>query len=321
MQLNLPIFDKLKNSQNILISGAGGGFDVFAGLPLYFTLREAGKTVHLANFSFTEPQFASLISDTHPLIAGLLIGTKGNIKFEIPYYPEGYLAEWFRTVQNENVTVWMMYRPGAAPLRIAYETLIKHLGIDALILIDGGVDSIMHGDEAQPGTIVEDSITLAAVELLDIPLKLHACLGFGTEYEESVCHHHALENIAQLAKQGGFLGACALTPQMVCFQRYESACRFAWEHPNREKSHISTRVIPAVHGEFGDFRMYDDVRGGALISPLMSLYWFFDANTVIANNQFVRALRNTEDTIEAFSVVREMIRQNPKIRPARKIPY
>jgi hypothetical protein len=31
MKLNLPILDQLADSQNILISGAGGGFDV---LPL-----------------------------------------------------------------------------------------------------------------------------------------------------------------------------------------------------------------------------------------------------------------------------------------------
>lgn len=54
MRLNLPILDQLQSSQNILIAGAGGGFDVFAGLPIYFTLREQGKTVHLANFSFAD---------------------------------------------------------------------------------------------------------------------------------------------------------------------------------------------------------------------------------------------------------------------------
>ena len=40
MRLNIPILDQLADSQHILIAGAGGGFDVFSGLPLYFTLRE-----------------------------------------------------------------------------------------------------------------------------------------------------------------------------------------------------------------------------------------------------------------------------------------
>ena len=55
MQLNLPILHLLEKSQSILIAGAGGGFDVFAGLPLYFALRDLGKNVHLANYSFTDP--------------------------------------------------------------------------------------------------------------------------------------------------------------------------------------------------------------------------------------------------------------------------
>ena len=61
MQLNLPIMDQLAGSQNVLIAGMGGGFDVFIGLPLYFTLRSMGKQVHLANYSFVDPHLATLL--------------------------------------------------------------------------------------------------------------------------------------------------------------------------------------------------------------------------------------------------------------------
>ena len=40
----------------------------------------------------------------------------------------------------------------------AYEKLIDHLDIDALILVDGGVDSIMRGDEEIPLTNKEFSL-------------------------------------------------------------------------------------------------------------------------------------------------------------------
>ena len=55
--MKIPLFTELEGAQNILIVGAGGGFDVFCGLPLYFWLRNAGKTVHLANLSFSELGF------------------------------------------------------------------------------------------------------------------------------------------------------------------------------------------------------------------------------------------------------------------------
>lgn len=49
--MKIPFFNELDKAQNILIAGAGGGYDVFCGLPLYFWLKMAGKTVHLANLS------------------------------------------------------------------------------------------------------------------------------------------------------------------------------------------------------------------------------------------------------------------------------
>ncbi|HNM51623.1 MAG TPA: hypothetical protein PKN86_18035, partial [Candidatus Obscuribacter sp.] len=51
--LEPPFLKQLKECKNVLIVGAGGGFDVFTGLPLFFALREAGISVHLANLSFS----------------------------------------------------------------------------------------------------------------------------------------------------------------------------------------------------------------------------------------------------------------------------
>lgn len=56
---------------------------------------------------------------------------------------------------------------------------MKHLGIDGIILIDGGVDSLMRGDEPEPGTMFEDSLSLLAVsDQKNIRVRLIACLGF-----------------------------------------------------------------------------------------------------------------------------------------------
>jgi len=37
--MKLPFFNELEPAQNILIAGAGGGFDVFCGLPFYCWLK------------------------------------------------------------------------------------------------------------------------------------------------------------------------------------------------------------------------------------------------------------------------------------------
>ncbi len=321
MQLNLPILDQLADSKNILIAGIGGGFDVFIGLPLYFTLQTLGKTVHLANYSFSEFDLLHMVCTPEVLIDGQLIGARSPVHPPLLYFPEGYLAQWFSEVRGENVTVWMFAKTGALPLAESYAKLVKHLGIDALILVDGGVDSIMHGDESGAGTVVEDSISLTAVSAIDVPVKIQVCLGFGTEVEEQVCHHHALQNIAELARAGAFLGSCALIQQMEAFQLFEAAARYTFEQPNHPRSHISTRIIPAVNGEFGDYHMYPDSRDvHVLISPLMSLYWFFDANAVIERNLLIELLRDTFSTREAFWRVQNFLKTR-SLRPRKSIPY
>lgn len=49
----IPLFDRLRDARSVLVTGAGGGFDIYAGLPLAFAPSAEGKNVHLANLSFT----------------------------------------------------------------------------------------------------------------------------------------------------------------------------------------------------------------------------------------------------------------------------
>ena len=49
----IPFFETIADAKTILLAGAGDGFDIFSGLPLYFGLRSMGKTVHHANLSFS----------------------------------------------------------------------------------------------------------------------------------------------------------------------------------------------------------------------------------------------------------------------------
>lgn len=327
MKLNLPFLDQLKDSQSILIAGAGGGFDVFSGLPIYFTLKEMGKTVHLANYSFVFTDLVAMACKVEVLLPDQLVGATARIPNDLhmEYYPEGYLSKWFKEVHQQDITIWMMPNLGALPLTEAYAMLTSHLQIDALILVDGGVDSIMRGDEEGAGTLIEDAISLAAVENLPIPTKILACIGFGTEVEEQVCHYNALQNIAALTQAGGFLGGCALTPQMPAFQQFEAACRYVWEQPRHKKSHITTRIIPAANGEFGNHQMYpgEGFLGPEvpiLISPLMSLYWFFDVATVIERSQVIKLIRGSMTKREAFIGYARM-GQFTIQRPRRSLPY
>jgi hypothetical protein len=54
-QLVLP--SALPKAERVLVAGAGGGDDVYAGLPLYFALRRAGEQAFLANLTHLRSAF------------------------------------------------------------------------------------------------------------------------------------------------------------------------------------------------------------------------------------------------------------------------
>jgi len=108
---------------------------------------------------------------------------------------------------------------------------------------------------------------------------------------------------------------------MECFQLFEAAARYVWEQPEHPKSHISTRIIPAVHGESGNYHMYDEYEKTTIfVSPLMNLYWFFDANTVIRRSLIIETLKTTYNFREAFLKIATLERDFVA-RPRRSIPY
>ena len=199
MQINLPNIPQFINKKNILLGGMGGGFDIFCGLPLYFELRDRELTVHLANISFSDIE--NLRSGER--LSESLVGVQYDISGPATYFPELYLTQWYRERLDQRITVWCFHKTGAAPLLENYRLLTNRLAIDAIILIDGGVDSLLRGDEEETGTLIEDSISLYAVnELSHLSPRIIVCLGFGSERD--VAYTQILENIAGLTKAGGF---------------------------------------------------------------------------------------------------------------------
>jgi Protein of unknown function (DUF1152) len=63
-------------------------------------------------------------------------------------------------------TVYAFEKVGVRPLRDAYGHLVRELGVGAVLLLDGGTDILLRGDEAGLGTPEEDILSLAAVARL-----------------------------------------------------------------------------------------------------------------------------------------------------------
>jgi hypothetical protein len=74
-------------------------------------------------------------------------------------------------------------------------------------------------------------------------------------------------------------------------------------------------------GEFENYHMYDEHRRTTVfISPLMSLYWFFDAQKVVRLSKIADALRSTQTFREAIAITMNMMGERIS-RPCKKIPY
>ena len=101
MQLSpLPFSAALADAKTVLLAGCGGGYDIFGGLPLYFALQNAGKTVHLANLSFT-----TIYATNGQRIGEALVKVTHTTTGSTRYFPESHLCLWFH-MRGEEIPVY-----------------------------------------------------------------------------------------------------------------------------------------------------------------------------------------------------------------------
>jgi hypothetical protein len=314
--MKLPFFNELEKAQNILIAGAGGGFDIFCGLPIYFWLKKAGKTVHLANLSFTELGFCDGKRPV-PSLVRVLANTGGSRD----YFPEVHLANWLTNRFGET-PVYAIERTGARPVLEAYEWMTQTLRPDTVILLDGGADSLMRGDEVGLGTPQEDMVSLFAANMVSgIERKFLVCLGFGIDTHHGVCHAHFLENAAALIEDGGYLGVWSLMSEMEEFQLYREAVEFVSARMPHRESIVNSSIISAVNGWFGNQHTSKRTEGSELfINPLMALYWAFRLEHVARRNLYLDQIADTKSYGELSLVIEKFRATSSKTRAWRDIP-
>lgn len=295
----LPAIEKLNKSRNVLIAGAGGGFDVFSGLPLFFALERQGKKVHLANWTFSDidaaPKSPERLSD---FLVAVSADSKGSY-----YFPEKHLCQWFRQ-RGKNQTIYCFEPCGTQQLKRSYELLVKNLNIDTIVVVDGGTDSLLRGDEEDLGTPHEDMTTIAAVDQLSVETKILACLGFGIDAHHGVCHAHVLSMIAEQTRSGGFLGSISLLKTMEEVSLFIKASNAVARSMPEVSSIVVSSILSALDGQFGDYHATARTEGSELfINPLMCIYWFFEISSLSKSIIYMDALRRAEDLVESRTII------------------
>ena len=311
-----PLFARLRPARRVLIAGAGGGFDVYAGIPLAVALRAQGKEVHLANLAFSDLNRLDLDDWLFPGVARVRPGSAGDDA----YFPERTLARWLGE-QGWEAVVHAFPRVGVRPVREAYQNLVAHLGVDAVVLVDGGTDILLRGDEAGLGTPEEDMTSLAAVAVLEDADRLVVSLGFGIDAFHGVCHAHVLENLAALDRDGGYLGALSIPSASPEARAYLDAVAHAQRTTPDRPSIVQGQIAAALRGEFGNVQFTSRTADSELfVNPLMGVYFTVDLALLAAGVGYLEQLADTNTSTEVAQVIEEH-RDRTRRRPRRAIPH
>lgn len=315
--MQIPFFTELNKGQRFLIVGAGGGYDITHGVPLYLYLTKVlGKDAVLANFSFS----MLARSGAKQVFDGVYQVTRQA--GELDYFPEKNICQWFWDSAQQDINIYALdYEMGVQPLRAAYNYLIEQYQIDTLLLVDGGTDSIIFGDEKGLGTIVEDANSMVAAVGSNALNKYIAAIGFGIDHFHGVNHYNFLENVATLIEHNGYLGAFSLTKEMHEGHQYLALVDYLNKCTNRP-SIVANSVADALKGRFGDVHHSDRTEGCELfINPLMPLYWTFHLKAVIDQMAFAQALENTLSINDVITCIQKhKVYRNGKCRHSQAIP-
>lgn len=297
--------DLVGDARRVLVAGAGGGYDVLGAVPLVHDLEADGREVHLASLSFT--YLNGLDRARQVADVGCLYEVGGDAAVERGYCPEAWLA------RHLGRPIWCFDKTGVRLLANAYRWLARELAIDCVVLVDGGIDLVLRGDETSLGTPAEDLASLAAVSELDVPARV-ACLGLGAELRDGIPHEQVFARIAELARDGAYLGAHALVAGSERGRRYREAMAYVTGHqPGLKHSHVHKVVLAAMTGEYGE------VAPHVWLSALLPMHWWFDLRAVARTHLFLDDLRATTSIWEVSARV-EAARKGIAIRERTAIP-
>jgi hypothetical protein len=297
------MFDRVAFGKRVLLAGCGGGYDVRGAVPLWHALR-ADHEVHFASLSLSYLNGLDARQDTE--VPNLYEVTE-HAATQDAYCPEAHLAKFV------GQPIWCFDKTGVRPLARAYRALIERLRIDHIMLVDGGIDAMLRGDELSLGTPSEDLASLAATTMQGFPVTL-ACVGMTSELRDGIAHAHVFERIAELTREGAYLGASALTTGDPATDAYVAAVEHVFAgQAGQKRSHVHKVIVSAIRGEFGPTAPH------VWLSPLLNMFWFFDAHTVARTHKFLDLLAATDSVWEVTARI-EGARKSLRIRDHSPIP-
>lgn len=208
----------LVRDTHALVIGVGGGGDVVGALATARYLEFCGLRFTLGGLPWER-----FVYDPSPGPRGLL-----EVRNVRVFHPYAWMANGnthsqvgVRFTETEMAALYgkevlhIDINGGTAGALAGLEAAIAALGIDLVVGVDVGGDSLAYGDEKGLRSPLADAVMLAAfveLEKKGIPV-IWGVFGYGSDGELTT--DEIERALAQVAQAGGMLGATALTPQIV----------------------------------------------------------------------------------------------------------
>jgi len=314
-----PSFLEIINNpevKNVLITGCGGGFDFTHGMLIYPELKKLKKNIIIGSYSFgsTENIKDADVVWQHKIAHGggtcqakkVNASSQGHHRYCPEYRMALYLDECFPQESPHFVYAYNARLFSVPMLTDLYSYFIEIHAIDTIIIIDGGTDSLMKGDEYGLGDPVEDcvSMTTAAILMNEGKIKhsLLLSVGFGMDRFNNVSDSESLRAVAELTHMGGFLGSISIEKTSFGFQFYKNCIEYI-NNGQSFRSVMSHGIISATEGNFGfqvppeiEKRVRDEK--GVYLWPLISMIWAFNPQIMMERSLLSSWIKDCETAFE-----------------------
>jgi hypothetical protein len=329
----LPTFLKTladPSIKTVMLCGCGGGFDFVHSLTLYPELRRLGKSVVIGSYSFGNPR--EITGDTETVFddSGCTVKRVSAASTPRPHYgPEVHVCSFLDGCYPASSPhfIYAYYaRDFTVPvLTRLYTKFVDSHGIDAVILVDGGSDSLMVGDEEGLGDPIEDAVSVTTVASLNLKAAILISIGLGADRFNHVSDASSLRAIAELTKLNGFLGCVSLEPSSHSYSFYRRCLEHIYER-QAFRSVLAGAIAAAAEGRFGHDSipplLPDRVNEGDLyLWPLMAVLWAFDVKKVAERSLIADWIGECQTVAECYEALESGRRSlGTRLRGVENIP-
>ena len=288
---------------NIMIGGCGGGYDIYTSIPIYLDLLKRGHNITMTNVTFTNID----VLQTYPqVMKGLWVVTAESAKMIKGFHPELSLSIALLK-RGISQSIYCVSRSASMEdLCNIYDYIIKKHSIEAILVADGGYDSLLSGTEEELGTPVEDMMTLSSIHTMIQRYKLPAYVSsLGLHLEHEIRETDMFESITRLSAHGGLLDCIFLQKDQPHVREYMNIVMEC----QPENTIINSQIVAALEGHYGNY--YHPAirhRVGSIptnINYLTHTMHIFNLEHIVAQNKYIHLIKNGKSDKEVDEIIKD----------------